>query len=196
MPPPRFVRCNSTSLLRSVSIFSGKAGTVSATCGVGDGMGEASEAGDALELGAAVVAVGDEELIDGRRGACLATHHSHATSPMTQSMTTIHAVRSIKSGAAVIHKQEIQQLDGLEIRFAAAPDPHPTRPMADNAPAVSVPASFPARRHASPPPPENSANRSVQTGNRSPVRRSMRAAARWFVDRYRCKRAEFSASRR
>src|SRR5437588_12743062 len=94
MPPPRFVRRNSTSALRNVSIFSGKLGTDSTTAGVADGKGETSGAGEGLAPAISGVVVGDAASVDGRGGAWRAAHHCQALKPMTQSVTAIHAVRS------------------------------------------------------------------------------------------------------
>src|SRR6266849_6593872 len=99
MPPPRLVKRSSTSSLRSVSVFSGKAGVAGAAgvavalatgtaeiVGAIDGLTAASGAGVGDNVGA----------VAGRGGVCLAIHHSHPTKATTESMTTIHAVRSIK----------------------------------------------------------------------------------------------------
>src|SRR6266567_4426471 len=110
MPPPRFVRRSSTSSLRSVSIFSAKAGVASAAgVAVGAaattaGEGETSGVAEAL-VTAGGGAVDDNAAGAGRRGVCLAIHHSHATNPMTQSITAIHAVRSIKLFVSQNHAQ-------------------------------------------------------------------------------------------
>src|SRR5438270_4048223 len=109
MPPPRFVRRSSTSSFRRVSFFSANAGAVSAAgvavaAGAGAGEDEARGTGDAL-VPARGVGAGDKADVAGRgRGVCLAIHHSHATNPTTQNTTTIHAVRSIKLVAPVIHR--------------------------------------------------------------------------------------------
>src|ERR1700736_598739 len=105
MPAPRFVRRNSTSAFRSVSIFSGKLGTAWATAGVAAGTGERNGAGDPVALPSGSVGVGEATVVRGRGGVCFATHNSHKTSPTTQSITTIHAVRSIKLPAAA-HSQK------------------------------------------------------------------------------------------
>src|SRR2546423_6870734 len=110
MPPPRFVRRSSTSPFRRVSLFSANAGVASAAgvaLGAGGGEDEARGTGDAL-VPAKGVGVGDKADVAGRGlGVCLAIHHSHATNPMTQSITAIHAVRSIKLGAPAIHRPAI-----------------------------------------------------------------------------------------
>src|SRR5207245_11083898 len=85
---------------RNVSIFSAKAGVAS-----GAGVPVAAEGGEDAVSGtadglvpASGVGVGDNCAdVGGRgRGVCLATHHSHTTHPMTQSITALHAVRYIK----------------------------------------------------------------------------------------------------
>src|SRR6476660_3700803 len=103
MPPPRLVKRNSKSELRSVSTFSAKVGTDSASCGADSG--EASGDGD----GARIAGVAVDEVCPGvavtRAGLgaiCFARYTSHMTSPTTQRATTIHAVRSINS---VLHDQ-------------------------------------------------------------------------------------------
>jgi hypothetical protein len=95
-------------LLRNVSVFSANVATGNVegvATGVAEAAGGARRDGDGLTdpsgAGEAELAAGV-----GRGGACFATHHSHATRPMTQSMTTIHAVRSIKFGAPAIHARE------------------------------------------------------------------------------------------
>src|SRR4030081_666867 len=102
MPPPRFVRRSSTSSFRSVSFFSANAGVAWAAgvaAGAGAGEDETKGTGDAL-VPARGAGVGDNAAVAGcGRGDCLTIHHSHATSPATQSITAIHAVRSIKLGA-------------------------------------------------------------------------------------------------
>src|SRR5260370_37702575 len=50
MPAPRFVRRNSTSAFRSVSIFSGRLGTASATADMDAGTDETKGAGGPLDL--------------------------------------------------------------------------------------------------------------------------------------------------
>src|SRR5205085_12399610 len=103
----RFLRRSSTSSFRRVSSFTGSARVISAAgvaVGAGAGQDEARGTGDAL-VPARGVGAGDKADVAGRgRGVCLAIHHSHATSPMTQNTTTIHAVRSIKLVAPVIHR--------------------------------------------------------------------------------------------
>src|ERR1700730_13310477 len=95
-----------------VSFFSANAGVASAAgiaAGAGAGEDEARGTGDAL-VPAGDVDVGDNAAVAGcGRGDCLTIHHSHATSPVTQSITAIHAVRSIKLGALAIHRPAICQ---------------------------------------------------------------------------------------
>src|SRR5215831_8030628 len=98
MPPPRFVKRNSTSELRNVSIFSSKLGTDSAPCGATSDV--ASGDGEVVRI--AGVAVGEVCPVGavtgaGRGAICFARYISHTTSPTTQRATTIHAVRSINS---------------------------------------------------------------------------------------------------
>src|SRR5438034_2556708 len=128
-----------------VSIFSANAGIAS-----GAGVPVAAEGGEYAVRGtadglvpASGVGVGDNCAdVGGRgRGVCLATHHSHATNPMTQSITAIHAVRSIKLVAPAIHRAAIWQR--FERKFLSGPDRVRNRPRADSAPAVSNRASPP-----------------------------------------------------
>src|SRR6516225_5105618 len=103
MPPPRLVKCNSKSELRSVSSFSAKVGTDSAPCGAVSG----EVSGDGESASIAGVAVGEACPVDAVMGAglgaiCFARYISHSTSPTTQRATTIHAVRSIN---LILHDQ-------------------------------------------------------------------------------------------
>src|SRR5262245_22688512 len=103
MPPPRFVKRNSTSELCKVATFSAKVGTGSAPCGAGSGV--ASGDGEGARIPS--VAVGEACPVDAVKGAglgviCFARYISHSTSPTTQRATTIHAVRSIN---LVLHDQ-------------------------------------------------------------------------------------------
>src|SRR5262249_61732343 len=98
MPPPRLVKRNSKSELRSVSTFSTKVGTDSAPCGAvsgeasGDGEG-ARIAGGAVGEGCPGVAVTGAGL-----GAIwIARYISHTTRPTTQSATRVPAVASINA---------------------------------------------------------------------------------------------------
>src|SRR5215831_13688668 len=103
MPPPRFVKRNSTSELRNVSTFSAKVGTASAPCGAASG--EASGDGEGARIAGVVVGkvcLGVAVTGAGLGAICLARYISHTTSPTTQRATTIHAVRSINS---VLHDQ-------------------------------------------------------------------------------------------
>src|ERR1700745_2305663 len=103
MPPPRFVKRNSASEVRSVSNFSAKVGTDSAPCGAACGV-VTGEAEGARIAGVAVgeVCPGDAVTGAGLGAICFARYISHTTSPTTQRATTIHAVRSINS---VLHDQ-------------------------------------------------------------------------------------------
>src|SRR5215468_8470043 len=103
MPPPRFVKRNSTSELCKVATFSAKVGTDSAPCAVGSG--EASGDGEGGRIPGVVVGkvcTGVEATGAGLGAICFARYISHTTSPTTQRATTIHAVRSINS---VLHDQ-------------------------------------------------------------------------------------------
>src|SRR5262245_22961537 len=103
MPPPRLVKCNSTSELRNVSTLSAKVGADSVAWGAASG--EASGEGEgARNAGVAVGEICPGAAVTGADlGAiCFARYISHTTSPTTQRATTIHAVRSINS---VLHDQ-------------------------------------------------------------------------------------------
>src|SRR5215469_17884882 len=103
MPPPRFVKRNSTSELRNVSIFSAKAGTDSAPWGTDSG--EARGDGEGARIsGVTVGEICPDTAVTGARlgPICFARYISHTTSPTTQRATTIHAVRSIN---LVLHDQ-------------------------------------------------------------------------------------------
>src|SRR6516162_10200889 len=103
MPPPRFVKRNSTSELRNVSIFSAKLGTDSAPCVVGSGVASGDgEVARIAGVAAGEVCPGAGVTGAGRGAICFARYISHTTSPTTQRATTIHAVRSINS---VVHDQ-------------------------------------------------------------------------------------------
>src|SRR5712691_3976371 len=106
MPPPRFVRRSSPSSFRKGSDFSANAGAAS-TAGVAAaaavGGGEVRGAADALAV-ASGSGVGDNAGGAGRGGWCLPVHQVHVSKPMTQSIMTIHAVRSIKLMAPAIHR--------------------------------------------------------------------------------------------
>jgi len=159
MPPPRLVKRNSKSELRSVSTFSSKAGTDSAPCGAASGVASGDGEG-ARTAGVAVgkVCPGVAVTWAGLGAICFARYISHTTSPTTQRATTIHAVRSINS---VLH--DLRRSDGSrsEIRLpsAAAPGRTHIHPMVGSERGASVPASFRAERHALPPLPENISNR-------------------------------------
>src|SRR4029077_13572633 len=103
MPPPRFVKRNSTSELRNVSTFSAKVGADSEPCDVGSGV-PSGEGEGARIAGVAVdkVCPGAAVTGAGLGAICFARYISHTTSPTTQRATTIHAVRSINS---VLHDQ-------------------------------------------------------------------------------------------
>src|SRR2546430_13710975 len=98
IPPPRFVTRSSMSLLRSVSVVSANAARVAVAAGVALAIGaaETDGAAEGLVSGEAAGVADVATAGAGRRGVCLASHHSHATKPMTQSEMTVHAVRSIK----------------------------------------------------------------------------------------------------
>src|SRR5262245_52144890 len=96
MPPPRFVKRNSTSELRNVSIFSAKLGSDSAPSGAASG--EASGCGEGAKIPGVAVGEACPEVAmtgAGLGAICFARYISHTTSPTTQRATTIHAVRSI-----------------------------------------------------------------------------------------------------
>src|SRR5437588_11338216 len=108
MPPPRLVKRNSTSELRSVSTLSAKVGTGSLGCAAASGV--ASGDGEGARIaGVAVgeVCPGDAVTGAGLGAICFARYISHTTSPTTQRATTIHAVRSINS---VLHDQKQRRI--------------------------------------------------------------------------------------
>src|SRR4029077_959944 len=123
-------------------------------------------------------AVGNAVVVDGRGKVCFATHHCHKMRPTTQRATTIHAVRSINLHlpAAAIHKSEIHWRHGSENHAGEEPDRGHNRPTVDNAPGASTPTNCLAERRATRSPPENIANKSARTGNRSLARRGLKAA--------------------
>src|SRR5438552_17690745 len=136
MPPPRFVRRSSTSSFRKLSAFSANAGVASAA-----GVAVAAAAGEDGVRGAAdalAVASGggvaDNAGGTGRGGWCLPVHQVHASKPMTQSITTIHAVRSIKLVAPAIHRAATWQ--PFERKFVSGPNLVRSRPTDDSAPDV------------------------------------------------------------
>src|SRR5438132_7114221 len=100
MPPPRLVKRSSTSSLRSVSIFSGKAGVADAAgVAVALATGAVERVGAIDGLTAASGADVGEEVagaVAGRGGVCFAIHNSHPTKAIAQSMTTIPPIPSIK----------------------------------------------------------------------------------------------------
>ena len=151
MPPPRLVKCNSKSELRSVSSFSAKVGTDSAPCGAASGVASGDGEGPRI-AGVAVCEVCPCVAVTGAGlGAiCFARYISHTTSPTTQRATTIHAVRSIKNHAeAAIHRRTAWSSDASHHSSAAGPDhtqPHPT---VDTAPIASGRASFREQHHGS-----------------------------------------------
>src|SRR4029077_14737318 len=103
IPPPRLVKRNSKSELRSVSSFSAKVGTDSAPSGADSGA--ASGDGEGATIAGVVVGGGSlwVAVTGGGLGAiCFARYTSHTTSPIMQRGTTIHAVRSINS---ILHDQ-------------------------------------------------------------------------------------------
>ena len=161
IPPPRFVRWSSTSELRSVSIFSGKLGVVSAAL---DGISGAATTGGGEPLAAAVGtgeiccgAVGIEARLG---GVCFTRYSSHTTSPTTQRATAIQAVRSIKSHAdAVIHKRTACLNDEACCVSATGPDHYLPHPTVDIALIASIRGSFHEERRASPPLPKNTPSR-------------------------------------
>src|SRR5437867_3152607 len=130
MPPPRFVRRSSTSSFRKISAFSANAGVAFAAA-VGEG--GVRGAADALAV-ASGSGVGDNAGGTGRGGWCLPVHQVHVSKPMTQSITTIHAVRSIKLVAPVIHRPATWRR--FERKFVSGPDLVRSRPTDDSAPNV------------------------------------------------------------
>src|SRR3954453_20074218 len=100
MPPPRFVRCNSTSELRSVSVCStNSAGVaVGTTLAAGSACrgGVAAADDDANGVPVAVAGAGEGAVTPrGRCTDCRATQNSQPMKPRTQRVTAIQAVRSI-----------------------------------------------------------------------------------------------------
>src|SRR5436189_4199079 len=164
IPPPRFVRRSSTSELRSVSIFSGKLGAVSAAL---DGIAGAATTGG-VEALPAPVGLGEiccGAVATGARlgGVCFTRYSSHNTSPTTQRATAIQAVRSIKSHAeAIIHKRTACLSDAACCVSATGPDHDLPHPRVDIALIASIRASFHEERRASLPLPKNTPNRSGQ----------------------------------
>ena len=126
MPPPRFVKRNSTSELCKLATFSAKVGTDSAPCGAGSGV--ASGDGEGARIpGVAVgeVCAGVAVTGPGLGAICFARYISHMTSPTTQRATTIHAVRSINS---VLHDQTQRRIsfwDPPAQRGGTGSYPHP-----------------------------------------------------------------------
>src|SRR5213594_4337847 len=132
MPPPRFVRRSSTSSFRKISAFSANAGVASAAgvaVAAAVGAGGVRGAADALAV-ASGSGVGDNAGGTGRGGWCLLVHQVHVSKPMTQSITTIHAVRSIKLMAPVIHRPATWRR--FERKFVSGPDLVRSRPTADS----------------------------------------------------------------
>lgn len=95
IPPPRLVMRSSASLLRSSSVFSANDVVGCSIAGAGVEKGEA--AGAAVAVTTAGDGCGDGDGAPAAAGVCIwrATHHCQANNPITQRMTTIHAVRSI-----------------------------------------------------------------------------------------------------
>src|SRR4029077_12478687 len=126
MPPPRLVKRNSKSELRSVSTFSAKVGVDSVPCGAASGVAS----GDGEGPGIVGVAVGEVCPCVAVTGAglgaiCFARYISHTTRPTTQRATTIHAVRSINS---VLHDQTQRRIsfrDPPTQRGGTGSYPHP-----------------------------------------------------------------------
>src|SRR5213594_1855423 len=143
MPPPRFVRRSSTSSFRKISAFSANAGVASAAgVAVAAAVGEGGVRGaaDALAV-ASGSGVGDNAGGAGRGGWCLPVHHVHVSKAMTQSITTIHAVRSIKLVALAIHRPATWR--PFERKFVSGPDRARSRTTDDSAPNVLNRASSP-----------------------------------------------------
>src|SRR5207248_7384955 len=141
MPPPRFVRRSSRSSFRNVSAFSANAGVASAAgaaVGAGTAEGEVRGAADALTP-AEGTGVGGKAGGAGRGGWCWLVHQVHVSKPMTQSITTIHAVRSIKLAALAIHRPATWR--PFERKFVSGLDRGRSRPTDDSAPNVSNQAS-------------------------------------------------------
>src|SRR5438445_12833022 len=105
MPPPRFVRCNSTSELRSVSVTSGNGEIVGAGCAARPGDGEASGAAAvAVSAGAGEEGGGDAPVATAGCGCiCFTGYSRQSTSPITQRVTSLQAVRSLVFAARALH---------------------------------------------------------------------------------------------
>ena len=136
------------------------------------------------------VAVEDNDAGAGR-GACLAIHHSQATNPMTQSIMTIHAVRSIKLAAPAIHRPATWQ--ELVRKFFSERDRARNRPTAGSARPASNRASCRAQPRAVRPLPKNSESKWVQIDSLNRGRRAPTTKAKSSIGKSESEPGEFSA---
>src|SRR5262249_51147550 len=163
MPPPRLVKCNSTSALRSVSVRSTNGAGVALGAGVATTADCAATVAAADAAGVALVpGTAGEGVVaaPGRGAACREVHICQAKSPSTQRVTAIHAVRSINYLRLLTRRR-----NSAPVNLRLAQDQIRCRPTDDIAAIVSVRDNFPAERRAVRSPANNIASTSGKIGS-------------------------------
>ena len=153
IPPPRLVKCNSTSELPSVSVRSTNGRGVA--LGAAAGCVATDPAGVALTPGT----VGEGVATAGRGIACRELHICQAKRPSTHRMTATHAVRSINHLRPLTRRR-----NSALMNLRLEQDQTLCRPKDYIATTVLIPGNLPAKRRGARLPANNIASRSAKIG--------------------------------